>query len=120
MFTTTGLSSANQTFFVVGQTAYTSLAAAQGESLSNIAWGTIPFQEVAPLSDGGRVFTIFLVFMVSIFMFLSLNMMVTIIGNVEWRLHKNELRVQKINFWGFVVTLVVPIVLFASIALFAM
>jgi hypothetical protein len=40
---------AQQIVIIPGQAQFTTLAAAQGESVTSIAWGTIPFQELAPL-----------------------------------------------------------------------
>ena len=38
-----------QTVIVVGQSVYTTLVAAQAAPVSGIQWGTLPFQEIAPL-----------------------------------------------------------------------
>lgn len=42
-------SSTQQIIIVPGQTLYSSEAAAHGETIGNLSWGTLPFQEVAPL-----------------------------------------------------------------------
>lgn len=49
VFATTALESNRQIFFVPGQRIFTDQATAEAESLGDIDWGNIPFQEIAPL-----------------------------------------------------------------------
>jgi hypothetical protein len=49
VFATTALAAVNQIFLVVGQRVWASQAEAEAESVANIDWGGVPFQEIAPL-----------------------------------------------------------------------
>lgn len=44
-----GIVSAQQILLIAGQAKFTSLASATNETISSISWGTLPFEEIAPL-----------------------------------------------------------------------
>lgn len=49
LIATPSVTAVTQLILIPGQTQYDTLAEAQGASISEIAWGTIPFEEVCPL-----------------------------------------------------------------------
>jgi hypothetical protein len=49
LFAVPSVDAATQLLLVPGQTQHASLSAAQAEGVSGIAWGTMPFEEIAPL-----------------------------------------------------------------------
>lgn len=49
LFAVPSVDAATQLLLVPGQTQHASLTAAQAEGVSGIAWGTMPFEEIAPL-----------------------------------------------------------------------
>jgi hypothetical protein len=49
VFASTAVAANGQVFIVPGQQKFTTQQAAEAESLADIAWGTMPFQEIAPL-----------------------------------------------------------------------
>jgi hypothetical protein len=49
VFVSTSVGTNGQVFLVPGQQYFTSQTAAEAESLADINWGTMPFQEIAPL-----------------------------------------------------------------------
>jgi hypothetical protein len=51
-------------------------------------------------------------FMLSILIFMVLNLVITIVGVVAWIRYKNEQQVKRINRWGFVLAIGLPILFF--------
>jgi hypothetical protein len=49
VFVSTAVNSNGQVFFVQPQTQFAAQTDAEAESLANLSWGTMPFQEIAPL-----------------------------------------------------------------------
>ncbi|MGD6935133.1 MAG: hypothetical protein ACQCN5_13105 [Candidatus Bathyarchaeia archaeon] len=56
--------------------------------------------------------TIYSLFMLSVLIFMVINVNVTIVGIVAWGRYKNETLVKRINRWGFFVALILPAILF--------
>jgi hypothetical protein len=61
--------------------------------------------------------TIFGLFMLSVIIFMVMNLIVTITGFVQWFHYKNERRTKITNRWGFVLSLIIPLVFFLVIVL---
>lgn len=59
--------------------------------------------------------TIYSLFMLSVLIFMVINVNVTIVGIVAWGRYKNESLVKRINRWGFVVALSLPVILFVLV-----
>jgi hypothetical protein len=57
--------------------------------------------------------TIYSLFLLSVLIFMVINLNVTIVGIVAWVRFKNERLVKRINRWGFVLALSLPVILFA-------
>lgn len=56
--------------------------------------------------------TLWEVFIVSVLVFISLNTLTTVVGYLEFSHGNSQERLRKINRWGFLVSLIIPIVLF--------
>jgi hypothetical protein len=56
--------------------------------------------------------TIYSLVILSILIFIVMNLMVTIIGFVQWFYYKNERQTKRTNRWGFILSISVPIVFF--------
>ncbi|XHH09509.1 MAG: hypothetical protein ACFCUE_02460 [Candidatus Bathyarchaeia archaeon] len=56
--------------------------------------------------------TIYSLFLLSVLIFMVINLNVTIVGIVAWVRFKSERLVQRINRWGFVLAFSLPIILF--------
>jgi hypothetical protein len=57
--------------------------------------------------------TIYSVFLLSVLIFMVINLNVTIVGIVAWVRYKDENLVKRINRWGLVLAFSFPIILFA-------
>ena len=57
--------------------------------------------------------TIYGLFILSVLIFIVLNLIVTITGFVHWFYYKNEVRARNTNRWGFIVSIVLPLVFFS-------
>lgn len=62
--------------------------------------------------------TLYNSFTASVISFLAINLIVTILGYVEWMRHQDKTHVNKVNKVGFLVSFAVPILLFAILFLF--
>jgi hypothetical protein len=56
--------------------------------------------------------TIYGIFILTVLIFMVVNLLVTIVGIVVWLRYTNEKQVIRINRWGFVLTVGLPILLF--------
>jgi hypothetical protein len=59
--------------------------------------------------------TLYSLFLLSVLIFMVINVNVTILGIVAWGRYKNESLVKRINRWGFVVALSLPVILFVLV-----
>ncbi len=59
--------------------------------------------------------TIYSLFLLSVLIFMVINVNVTIVGIVAWGRYKNESLVKRINRWGFVLALSLPVILFVFV-----
>jgi hypothetical protein len=59
--------------------------------------------------------TIYSLFLLSVLIFMVINVNVTIVGVVAWGRYKNETLVKRINRWGFFTALSIPVILFILI-----
>jgi hypothetical protein len=56
--------------------------------------------------------TVYGVFILSVLLFMVINLLVTIVGIVTWIRYKNEKQTRQINRWGLVITIGLPVLLF--------
>jgi len=61
--------------------------------------------------------TIFGLFSISVLLFLSLNLIVTIVGFAHFVKYKNEKFALKVNRWGFLISIALPVALFSILFL---
>ncbi len=62
--------------------------------------------------------TIYSLFMLSTLVFMVMNLIVTIVGFVLWFFYKNEALTRRANRWGFILSLLVPVIFFVIFYLF--
>lgn len=55
--------------------------------------------------------TFYDVFIISVFSFLAISLIVTLVGYVDWAAKANEKRMSKINRWGLIIAVAVPFLL---------
>jgi len=55
------------------------------------------------------------IFLLSVMLFMGISLLVTIYGAVDWAKRQNENRLKKINKWGLIVSILIPIIFFVLI-----
>ncbi len=73
---------------------------------------------VSSIIPPASTIVLYSLFMLSILLFMVMNLIVTITGFVFWFYFKDEKRTKKVNRWGFLFSLLVPAVFFALLYIF--